>query len=574
MKQALEADTERLLRVYRRWQILQLHVASRRWWQTFTWRHTSFLALAFALLLAAPLDAALLGWPLAGDFLRWLPRVSAWQVAAAWAIDSCLIARLLERRDARLRPRRERLASAAVAGVPLFGFLLLPRWYRPTSLARPPAAAPPPGGRYEAGEPWSHRIESWLRRFETSPCWLAWIVGANFLIVAGFVCALADAEGWPRPRLAAGVLSALLHAVAFAALRDQVSAAAGRARGPRRALLRALPSLALLPALLALLPALWAASSSDRDGRARLVDAAFGRGSSLRRLPLWSALGDELARRRARASLWRRWWFPAAARPVAGGEAVRRVHSLARIGRAAGFSQWALAGALAGSLRPGNADLRSALGGCALMLLLGSIVCGLLALLLHWGRAAGFALGWRSRPAASSTAPELILAGGLALGGFGLGVYYARGGPQVAAVLGGLGAAGMLLVMGFAFLLAVPLRRRPPPLPWVVVTGALSALCAGIVVDPEIGLAATRCFFWFAVSSPLWCGGAGAATLPWLLRSHRGGGPQARPHPSPPRWRGALLIATTLLPTGGFAAPLWLSVVRCGSGEGASPGEP
>lgn len=546
------------MEIYRRQALLRMQLGSRSWWRSWTWEQSSFLVVAFGLGFAAPLDWTLLGgrWPWRSPLAGASPGALAVGWAVLWCLDAWLVGRLLDRHDPPTgRAALWRLGRRAAAGLPTFGLFLMPLLKSSPAAGLEADALPRPPDRGRRVSPVAEAWERGLRRFETSFAWILCVFPASFVatLLLAFHLA-AEGERW----LIAGVGGGL-HLLALAALVAQARASGRQAVGARRLLCALLPLAALLPAFAGLLPALIGLSAAEGpDSRGRLVFAAFGSGTSARRLPRWTATLETLSRARRHQRWWLRWAAPGFLGSRRGGRAAPRLDSLLRLGLFAGAWQWAALGWLAAGWP------RLAVGGFwvaplpfALVVLAVSSVAATVAFAA--ARALAFLAGRRPRSRAvlrSFTGACLVAATAGALGHL-----LRAGGPEPFWVVLGVAAGMALLFAGLRFILAIPLRYPPPPIAWILVGTATSALALVMVVDAALAAAVTAWLMWAAALSPLWSAVVLAPSLARLLtdagRARRG-------------WRLALL-ASALLPSGGFAVPGW----RCAAGAGlVAGGEP
>lgn len=555
------------MEVYRRWSLLQLQSFSRIWWKHWTWSHSALLAGTFALLLAAPLDWVLLGLPTDWPFPS--PRLGGGVLAGGfgvlWALDVFLIERLLARHDpAPHRAATFRWLRRIVGGVPVFGLFLLPLLRSGDG----PERAGTAGGAAAGTSPrsWGEAWERRLRRFEGSVLWLLWILPGNFvawLLLIGEITIdrpLSGGRWWAAVGLTAG-----LHLLALLVLAWYGRAEATRRDGIGRWLWPLLPLLALLPAFVALLPALLGMSAADGTGASKgVVFAAFGSGGSARRLPRWAATRERLGRSRRQQRWWLRW-MAARGRNPPRGRAVERLESLLRLGLLVAACQWAglgwwvaEAGAAVGS---------SGAGLPPLLLVLGLVAFAAVGLLLAGFVRRGLAFLAGGQPPRRGALRSLAATSMLAFVAAALGFLLRLGEPTQFALALAYAACGALFLGGLRYILAVPLRQSPPPLAWIAVGFAVPFLGAGMASDARTAEHATAVLLWAAALSPVW-GAAilGASIAPLLARSgrHRG--------------RRAVLLAAALLPTGGLAVPLWRLAADVGWLAGGSPvasaGEP
>lgn len=554
-------DPRQLMEIYRRWSILQLQSFSRVWWRNWTWPHAALLAGTFALLLAAPLDWALLGLPWAWQFPS--PGIAGGVLAgcfgALWAVDAFLIGRLLARHDpAPGRSAVFRSLRRIAGGVPLFGLFLLPLLRSGDGPGTPGTAA---GVAVEVSpRPWGEAWERRLRRFEGSVVWLLWIFPGNlvaWLVLVGELTVDRPPTGG-RWWIAVG-LTGILHLLAIFVLASYGRAEAVRRDGIGRGLWRLLPLVGLLPAFVALLPAFLGMSAADGTGASKgVVFAAFGSGGSARRLPLWAATRERLGRSRRQQRWWLRWTAAARGRDAPRGRAAERLGSLLRLGLLVAACQWgglgwwaAGAGGAAGPTAVGLPPLLAVLG-------LGALAAVGLLLAASVRRSLAFLAGGQPPPggALRSLAATSLVAFVAAALGFLLRI----GGPAQLALGLGLAASAALLLGGFRYIVSIPFRHAPPPLGWLAVGAALGLLGIGMLLDARTAERAAVVLLWAAASSPLWGAAALAmAIAPLLARSGRRPG------------RRALLLAGALLPTGGLAVPLWRLAADAGWLAGGSP---
>lgn len=553
-----ERRARRLMEIYRRQTLLRMQLGSRSWWRSWTWEQSSFLVVVFGLGFAAPLDWTLLGIPLPGEspLAGASPGVLAASWATLWCLDAWLVGRLLDRHDPPTgRSALWRLGRRAAVGLPTFGLFLMPL------LKSPPAAGPDADVEPRpSGERISPTVEAWeraLRRFETSFAWIVCVFPAS--MVACLLLAIhlaAEGQRWPNAAVSGG-----LHLLALAALVAQARAAGRRAVGARRLLCAVLPLAALPPAFVGLLPALIGLSVAEGpDGRGRLVFAAFGSGTSARRLPRWTATLETLSGVRRHQRWWLRWAAPGFLGSRRGGRAALRLDSLLRLGLFAGAWQWAALGWLGAGRSPiavGGFSVAPLPVGIALVAAAAVAATVAFAAL----RALAFLAGRRSRSRAvlrSFTGACLVAATAGALGHL-----LRAGGPEPFGVVLGLAAGTALLFAGFRFVLAIPLRHPPPPLAWILVGAATSALALLMVVDADLAAAVSGWLVWTAALSPLWSAAVLAPSLAGLLtdagRERRG-------------WR-LVLVASALLPSGGFAVPGWRRAAAAGLVAGGEPAE-
>jgi hypothetical protein len=548
------------MEIYRRQALLRMQLGSRSWWRSWTWEQSSFLVVAFGLGFAAPLDWTLLGgpWPWRSPLAGASSSALAAGWAVLWCLDAWLVGRLLDRHDPPTgRAALWRLGRRVAAGLPTFGLFLMPL-LKSSQAAGPAADArlrPPDPGRRVS--PTAEAWERGLRRFETSFAWILCVFPASF--VASLLLALhlaAEGERW----LIAGV-SGVLHLLALAALVAQARASGRRAVGARRLLCVLVPLAALPPAFVGLLPALIGLSAAEGpDSRGRLVFAAFGSGTSARRLPRWTATLEALARARRHQRWWLRWAAPDFLGSRRGGRAAPRLDSLLRLGLFAGAWQWAALGWLAAGWP------RLVVGGFGVAPLpvgLAILAAGAVAATVASAAARALAFLAGRRPRSRAVLRSFTGACLVAATAGTLGHLLRAGGPEPFWVGVGVAAGMALLFAGVRFVLAIPLRYPPPPLAWILVGAAASALALVMVVDAAMAAAANAWLVWAAALSPLWSAVVLAPTLASLLteagRARRG-------------WRLALL-ASALLPSGGFVVPGWRRAAAVGLVAGGEPAE-
>ncbi len=575
--------------VYRRWAWLHTHVTTFGWRQSWTPHQAAFLLVVIPLFAAGPLDN-LLG-PIHFELFDWhaLDAVSGWDFAAVlgwfWLINALVLEHLLGRQ---CRSGTEALGWVralrfVLGGLPLVGLLVLipiwgrlversPRWaFRRLSESVPLKLA---GSRrrFFRGLPIPVTLELRLRRFEESVLWIGWSFAVNFVVLLAISIWLSRPQPSPARHVAAIALWGILHFGAAAATAYHGRRQAPRLRGMRARFLRLMPVMCLLPFSLAIV-LVFLAVEGDRLRTETLTFAAYGPGTSVRRLPVWQQAQQDLRQNWLKLPIRMRLRRPRGTEEAAEVSKVQHhLLSLYRLKTFALFFDGALLGwtlAWARQSLPKTSTIVTILETSMVWVVAGIGVLGALWLTVEILRLLAGALRILPRRETLSRAWYLVCGSLAALAGIYSGGHVEELATREIGMLVAYAAALCAMICGLRIVLFPVLKggsreasETYPTALWAVFFMAVIVVGGLLALGPEAAEGCLEMILWGVWSSPFWQLALGGWFLGWILHPLRLADLRSRNLPAGLRKHLVFLTATAIAPWGGLAIPLWIILRR------------